>query len=359
MNLSGAFLELGKRFLLHSLFWLVVLLFFTFFFGFEDADFKTVVTFSAFFLPVTIGTTYVFIYRLIPKYLIPKRYLTFTLYSLAAFLISASYITISAFYGIMITVGYGYEEKFPITKSLIYILISVYLVVAIASAFSLLKNNYSAAAKNEELKNRILEAQLKLKEQELQYLKMQIHPHFLFNTLNTIYGLSLTNNQATPEMILQLSDLLDYILYQTRKPLVKLEDEVNHIRNYIDLEKKRFREDLEINFHSDPIPENAQIAPMLLLPFVENSFKHGKGNDGKLKISIELSLDDEIMDFRIINSLGEKTERSDGEGIGLENIQRRLQILYENDHKLKVEDDKDNFRVSLNLNLAKNPTNVR
>ena len=359
MNITGAFLELGKRILLHSLFWLVVLLFFTFFFGFEDADFKTVVTFSVFFLPVTIGTTYAFVYRIIPNYLIPKRYLRFVLYSLAAFLISASYITISAFYGIMITLGYGYQENFPLTKSLIYILISVYLVVAVASAFSLLKNNYSAVAKNEELKNRILEAQLKLKEQELQYLKMQIHPHFLFNTLNTIYGLSLSNNQSTPEMILQLSDLLDYILYQTRKPLVKLEDEVNHIRNYIDLEKKRFREDLEIEFHSDPIPENIQIAPMLLLPFVENSFKHGKGNDGKLKISVELNLNGEIMDFRIVNSLSKKTEESFGEGIGLENIQRRLQILYENEHNLKVEEALDNYRVLLNLNLAKNPTNAR
>ena len=359
MNITGAFLELGKRIILHSLFWLVVLLFFSFFFGFDDADFKTVVTFSLFFLPVTIGTSYFFIYRIIPEYLIPKKYLSFFLYSIAALLISATYITISAFYGMMITLGYGYQENFPLTKSLIYILISVYLVVAVASAFSLLKNNYSAAAKNEELKNRILEAQLKLKEQELQYLKMQIHPHFLFNTLNTIYGLSLSNNQATPEMILQLSDLLDYILYQTKKPLVKLEDEVNHIRNYIHLEKKRFREDLEINLIIDEIPGHIQIAPMLLLPFVENSFKHGKGNDGKLKILIELKLNDEIMDFSIVNSLSEKTETSVGEGIGLENIQRRLQILYENEHSLEVEEKLKNYSVLLNLNLAKKPENAR
>ena len=359
MNIAGAFLELGKRILLHSLFWLVVLLFFTFFFGFENADFKTLVTFSVFFLPVTIGTTYVFVYKIIPDYLIPKKYLNFTLYSLAAFLISASYVTISAFYGLMITLGYGYEQNFPLTKSLIYILISVYLVVTVASAFSLLKNNYLAAAKNEELKNRILEAQLKLKEQELQYLKMQIHPHFLFNTLNTIYGLSLSNNRTTPEMILQLSDLLDYILYQTKKPLVKLEDEINHIRNYIDLEKKRFREDLEIEFHSDTIPENIQIAPMLLLPFVENSFKHGKGSDGKLKISIQLNLNEEIMNFGINNSISNKTESIRGEGIGLENIQRRLQILYENEYQLKVEEKSENYRVVLKLNLAKKPANAR
>lgn len=359
MNIGRAFLELGKKVLLHSLFWLVVLLFFTFFFGFEGASFKTILTFSAFFLPVTIGTTYIFVCKLIPAYLIPKKYLQFTLYSIAAFIISTCYITISAFYGIMITLGYGYQENFPLSKSLIYILISVYLVVAIASAFSLLKYNYSTSAKNEELKNRILEAQLKLKDQELQYLKMQIHPHFLFNTLNTIYGMSLAHNNATPEMILQLSELLDYILYQTKKPLVKLEAEINHIRNYIDLEKKRFRENLEIEFLADKIPENIQIAPMLLLPFVENSFKHGKGNDGKLKISIELKLKEKKLDFRIVNSVEKRTGETSGEGIGLENIRRRLEILYDKNHQLQIENGKTTFTVLLHLNLAKTPADVR
>lgn len=359
MKIAGAFLELGKRILLHSLFWLVVLLFFTFFFGFEGASFKTIITFSAFFLPVTMGTTYVFIYKLIPDYLILKKHLKFFLYSVAAFLISASYITLSAFYGLILTLGYGYQENFPLTKSLIYILISVYLVVAIASAFSLLKYNYSASAKNEELKNRILEAQLKLKEQELQYLKMQIHPHFLFNTLNTIYGLSLTNNKSTPEMILQLSELLDYILYQTKKPLVKLEDEINHIRNYIDLERKRFQDALEIEFNCVHIPSDIEMAPMLLLPFVENSFKHGKGNDGKLKISVYLNLNGDNLDFKIVNSVRNKSEETTGEGIGLENIKRRLEILYENDHHLEIVQRPKSYSVILNLNTSKKPTNVR
>ena len=359
MKIAGAFLELGKRILLHGLFWLVVQLFFTLFFGFEGADFKTVFTFSVFFLPVTIGTTYVFTYRLIPNYLIQKKYLQFTLYSLAAFLISATYITLSAFYGIIMTIGYGYQENFPLTKSLIYILISVYLVVAIASAFSLLKYNYSASAKNEELKNRILEAQLKLKEQELQYLKMQIHPHFLFNTLNTIYGLSLSKSTATPEMILQLSELLDYILYQTKKPLVKLQDEINHIQNYIDLEKKRFREDLEIRFHCDPISEEIKIAPMLLLPFVENSFKHGKGNDGKLEISICIKLEKERLKFKIINSVSAASENSEGKGIGLDNIKRRLNILYGDGYDLKIVNNENEFTVFLNLNTEKTPADVR
>ena len=355
MKLKSIFWGLGKIFLRHSLFWLLVLLFFTFFFGFEDSGFWQVVVFSAFLLPVTIATTYVFIYRIIPEYLIPKRYLLFGLYSFAAILISASYITISAFYGKVLTPGYGNPDSFPITKSLVYILISVYLVVAIASAFSLLKHNYSVAAKNEELKNRILEAQLKLREQELNYLKMQIHPHFLFNSLNTIYGLSLTNHRSASEMILQLSELIDYILYQTKKPLVPLKAEIKHICNYIDLEKKRFQDQLNVDFQMQEVSEDILIAPMLLLPFVENCFKHGRGEDGQLSICLKLKLENEEMLFEISNSKHPDSKNSSEAGIGLDNLKRRLELLYENQYQLQIENKPDIFEVKLILNLSKSP----
>lgn len=359
MKLVKSISKLGKRFLLHLLLWVSVLLFFSFFFGIDGANFETLMIFSAFFLPVTIATTYVFTYNLIPNYLLPKRYLKFGLYAIYTFIISAVFIILSAFYALVIVLDLEWNDQFPISKNLFYIMITIYLVVVIASAFSLLKNNYASVAKNEELKNRILEAQLKLKEQELQYLKMQIHPHFLFNTLNTIYGLSLSKNKKTPEMILQLSELLDYILYQTRKPLVKLEEEISHIRNYIDLEKKRFQEALEIEFDSDKIPSNIELAPMLLLPFVENSFKHGKDQDGKLKISICIKLEAEELNFKIKNSVQSNPEISANEGIGLKNIKRRLDILYSDNYQLNIDNKKRYFSVSLKLNTAKTPTDVR
>lgn len=264
----------------------------------------------------------------------------------------------SSFYGLIISLNLNWTDNFPTSKSLFYIIFTVYLVVVIASAFSLLKYNYSASSKNEELKNRILEAQLKLKEQELEYLKIQIHPHFLFNTLNTIYGLSLSKNEKTPEMILQLADLLDYILYETRKPLVWLKDEVNHITNYINLEKKRFQAALTIEFNCVEIPSTIEVAPMLLLPFIENSFKHGKSSDGKLKISITLNLNNEFLEFAVINSKDSEKSISECKGIGLENIQRRLDILYGNSSELRIEDKKDSFEVFLKLDTAKSPKDV-
>ena len=104
---------------------------------------------------------------------------------------------------------------------------------------------------------------------------MQIHPHFLFNSLNTIYGFALKKSDDAPEMILKLSNLLDYILYQIEKPQVLLTDEINHLMDYVSLEKMRFHDTLDVTFNIENINESTKIAPMLLLPFIENSFKHG------------------------------------------------------------------------------------
>lgn len=359
MKLRKFFSIFGKRILIHISFWICVLFFFSFFFGMDSENSENLIVFSAFFLPVTIATTYTFIYYLIPKFLLPKRYLNFGVYTIYTLIISSVYIIISAFYGLVLALGLQWTDNFPISKSLFYIMISIYLVVAIASAFSLLKYNYSSAAKNEELKNRILEAQLKLREQELQYLKMQIHPHFLFNTLNTIYGFSLSKNEKTPEMILQLSDLLDYILYQTKKPMVKLQDEIDHIMNYINLEKKRFQDALEIDLQIEKISKEIQIAPMLLLPFVENSFKHGKDAEGKLKIKLLLKVEGHFLFFEIENSKDANSYSSEEKGIGLENIKRRLELIYPGNFEMKTENNKHTFKAYLKLNTEKIPKDAR
>src|SRR5690606_19488365 len=178
-------------------------------------------------------------------------------------------------------------------RSLLSMMVLVYLVVILVSAFTLLKQNYSSIAENRALENKFLEAQLKLKEQELHYLKLQVHPHFLFNTLNTLYGHALKKSEETPDMILKLSNLLDYLLYQADKPLVSLGSEIEHIKDYIALEQMRFRDNLHIDLDLPNTIENIEIAPMLLIPFVENTFKHGQPIDGKLRISIRLQADEE------------------------------------------------------------------
>ncbi|WP_179019868.1 sensor histidine kinase [Winogradskyella forsetii] len=345
------FKKLGQG-LLHIIFWCAVLLFYTYFFGVGSNNFSDTLVFSLFLMPITIATTYVSIYKLIPDYLIAKRYYQFVLYSIYTLIISAYLVMVSIFFSLIYISNFEYNDMNPLTRNILFVLTGIYLVTFLASAFKLMKLNIVASKRAQTLETKILETQLKLKEQELKYLKMQIHPHFLFNTLNTMYGFALKKADETPEMILKLSNLLDYLLYQLDKPFVSLNDEIHHIEDYISLEQMRFSDTLSVNFSKHISSGPIEIAPMLLIPFVENSFKHGKIRNGKLEILIDIKATCHKIAFTIQNSSTHASSPS--EGIGLENIKKRLEFLYPNQHQLKIDRDETDYIVALNLNL--NPT---
>ncbi|NAS29851.1 histidine kinase [Flavobacteriaceae bacterium R38] len=349
--LYSLLLKLG----LHIIFWIGILFFYVYFFGYNSTNISYVFTFSCFLMPVTMGTTYTVNYYLIPGYLLPKKYKLFILYSIYTLILSCFIIVLSIFYGLIFLSDLSLEEMPPMSRNIPSILIVVYLVVILVSAFKLLKHNYSSISENKELKNKLLEGQLKLKEQELYYLKMQIHPHFLFNTLNTLYGFALKKAEDTPDMILKLSNLLDYLLYQADKPMVSLEEEIEHIKDYIALEKMRFQNTLCTDFKINGSITHLEIAPMLLIPFVENSFKHGSIIDGKLHITMQLKIKDSTLAFVIENSVkGYEKQNISPEGIGLKNIRKRLELAYPNRHTLKIENSECSFKVSLFINLINN-----
>lgn len=334
---------------LHIIFWCGVLLFYTYLFSADKNDFRYVLSFSLFLMPITIATTYVSIYKLIPDYLIQRRYLFFSLYCFYTLVISTYLIVTSVFFGLIYLPDLEFSNMAPIRRNIVFVAISVYVVVILVSAFKSLKLNLKHTEETKELDNKILETQLKLKEQELNYLKMQIHPHFLFNTLNTIYSFALKKADETPEMILKLSNLLDYLLYQVDRPFVMLTEEINHINDYIELEKIRFNDKLMVSFKIYKTSENLKIAPMILLPFIENSFKHGTIKNGKLNILIDIRCKDEIIWFTIENT--NFSIEDSQKGIGLENIKKRLEILYTNNYTLKIENKNDLFKVILKLNV--------
>ncbi|TPN82156.1 sensor histidine kinase [Aquimarina algicola] len=337
--------------LLHIIFWGIVLFCFTYFFGHNTSNINYVFSFSLFLMPVTIGTTYTVIDLLIPKYLLQKKYFSFLVYCIYTIIISALFIIISLFYGLIFLSSLKFEEMAPLTRSPLFLFIAVYFVVIVASVFRLVQHNYKSNAANQELKHKILEAQLKLKEQELQYLKMQIHPHFLFNTLNTLYGFALKKSEEAPEMILKLSNLLDYLLYQSDKPSVALQEEIHHIEDYIALEKMRFRDTLDITIDIEKINPNISVAPMLFIPFVENSFKHGQLRNQKLSIVITLKIIDNQIKFTIKNSILDQQKNK--EGIGLKNIKKRLLLLYKDQHDLNITIDQHWYMVQLILKHSK------
>ena len=335
--------------LIHLLFWVGVYFFYTYFLGYGSQNTVYVNRFSLFLLPVTIAVSYFFLFFLIPKYLLEKKQGLFILYAVYTFIVSAFLIVLSILYGLVYLVDLKIGNTSPLTKGLPFIILGVYLVVLVVVMLGMVLHNYKSTLKNEDLKNKFLETQLQLKEQELKFLKMQIHPHFLFNTLNTLYGFALKKSDDAPDMILKLSNLLDYILYQVDKPLVLLPDEVNHIEDYISLEKMRFQESLKVSFKKEIHQENIEIAPMLLLPFVENAFKHGLQVDGVLKVDIYLKTTFDSLIFKIVNST--KINEFSKKGIGLENIKKRLEMLYGASYQLDISQTENAFKVELKTPL--------
>lgn len=336
--------------LLHLIFWIGVLFFYTYFFNTNSSNHKNTFQFALFLMPITIATTYVATHKLIPDYLITKRYWRFVLYSSYTFIISLYLLFLSIFFSLIYISNFQYTEMNPLTRNVLIIMTAVYLIVIVVSAFKLLKLNLKQTSRAKTLENKILETQLKLKEQELNYLKMQIHPHFLFNTLNTMYGFALKKANQTPDMILKLSNLLDYLLYQAKKPSVLITEEIAHIKDYIDLEKMRFNDTLDIEFDIDIQNQNITIAPMLLLPFVENSFKHGHLVNGILDVKIKLKANSESIIFQVKNTTSESQDSNPG--IGLENIKKRLELLYPNLYRLQISNDSEIFKVILELNTS-------
>ena len=347
MNLSRL---ISTKFIpVHLLFWIGVWFFFVYFFSYNATDTNYVTWFSSFLLPVTMITTYFVVYFLIPKYLLTKKYLLFIIYSIYTLIISTYLILMTIFVSLIFLSNLNIDQMPPMSKHYVFILILVYLIVLIVSFVHLLSHNFKTESENKELLNKILEAQLQIKDQELQYLKKQIHPHFLFNTLNTIYGFALRQSKATPGIILKLSNLLDYILYQVNKPLVSLNEEVLHIKEYIELEKIRFQDTLKVSFSAEKILEEKQIAPMLLIPFVENAFKHGNLIDGYLNINIEIVLNDNELLFSIENTVKQESNVNISSGIGLDNIKKRLNLIYPDKHQLDIKTKDDWFIVRLSI----------
>jgi len=331
----------------HVLFWIVVYFSFTYFLGYGSVNTLYVNRFTAFLMPITITISYFFYFYLIPNYLLQKKQVLFFLYSIYTFIISIFLIVLSIFYALLFLIDLKPENTSPLTKTLPYIVLGVFFIVLVVISISLILNNYKSIVSNDDLKNKVLKAQLELKEQELKFLKMQVHPHFLFNSLNTIYGFALKKGDEAPEMILKLSNLLDYILYQVEKPSVSLVNELNHLDDYIALEKMRFHDTLNVVFERDSTESETLIAPMLLIPFVENSFKHGSIVNGCLTIIISMSESENSLLFHVKNSVLENKKTTSG--IGLENIKKRLEMLYPNAHRLEITEKNQEFNVKLEI----------
>ncbi len=192
---------------------------------------------------------------------------------------------------------------------------------------------------------------------ELRFLKSQINPHFLFNTLNNLYALTLKKSDKAPEIVLKLSEIMRYMLYECNEKRVLLSKEIQYIHNYLDLERLRQTGNADIRFVTEGHISDQMVAPLLFVPFLENSFKHGLNHhvQGGGFVRIRLSVSGDDMEFFIENSKTEHAPRQEhprSGGIGLTNVRQRLNLLYPEQHTLMVDDDPHRFAVTLHLKMT-------
>jgi LytS/YehU family sensor histidine kinase len=220
-----------------------------------------------------------------------------------------------------------------------------FLVIA-GAAFKLMFDQISLQKKMAELGKEKAEA-------ELNFLKSQINPHFLFNSLNSVYFLIDKNNRDARQALHTFSDMLRYQLYEANGEKIPIEKEINYLQDYVHLQQLRKDENYKVQFNCSPDVKNFSIEPLLLIPFVENAFKHiSHKNDGNNFVKLDLTRSNGYFEFKVENSreLGISTTEQHG-GIGMNNVKRRLELLYPGSHQLDIDNDTNTFKINLKLKI--------
>ena len=282
-------------------------------------------------------------YILLPKFLYKNRYWHFTLYSLLV--IAIVILTEEA----VLEQIYYPETRGRRFLGIFYNLMSTLPTITILVGFKFAWDALIKQREVHELKNYA-------KESELQYLKSQINPHFLFNNINNLYAYAVEQSPKTPDLILELSSVLRYMLYDCRARFVALNKEIEHLKNYINLSTLQIEGRGNVNNTIGNIPENYNIAPLVLSVFIENAFKHSASSQTEnISINIDINVSDNgILNFTCTNSYQSETNVNKlDQGIGLQNVKKRLDLIYPKSHELKISDDNENFKVQLALDLNK------
>ena len=327
-----------QRILSHLLFWLAVMTFFYFVFQ-TNRPLRTLAI-NVGFMPGHLIFVYSLLYVLVPRFIQKKNIYI----SIFIFLVVLFTAILYGRWADTYLLHYSHLNKFWVPRSFPRAIFAFFSVGWIAVSIKLLKYSYFEKETRQQLEKEKLTVELEL-------LKAQLHPHFLFNTLNNLYSLTLEGSSKAPRAVLQLSALLRYMLYECNKPMADLGKEIEVLQTYIALEKFRFRERLEISASFTGDIDSQPIAPLLLLPFVENAVKHGTSEQlDKCWMSLHLHVAKDILTFKLINST-RITEAARTGGLGLPNVRRRLSLLYP-DHQLKIISDEDTFMVSLTLKLS-------
>ncbi len=291
----------------------------------------TVTEFFAFFAFINIPFFYINSEILIPKVFQKK--------GIWAYLLTAMGLIVLIFsFNYLITYLFFKNQYVPRTGPTFQLL----FFLAISTAYRLISDNLKSQQEKKEQETEKLKS-------ELSFLRSQISPHFIFNVLNSIVSLSRRKPERVEPVVVKLSDLMRYMLYESDDAKVSIERESQYLRAYIELQQLRFGDDIQINFQDNHLDESQSIEPMLLIPFVENAFKHGVGMIQNPTIDIELSTENNRLIFEVKNKVNRqfKEVKDSASGIGLANVKRRLELLYPESHQLIIKDEADFYLIHL------------
>ncbi len=297
---------------------------------------------AAFFLTYALAAALIG-YWLMPRFLYHKKYWSF--FGYVVLVVTVVILLEELVLEQIFFPGTRRAKGFP---GVFYSLLDVLPMITILSGF---KFGWDALQKQEQIE----ELKSTVQESELQFLRSQINPHFLFNNLNNLYSHALEGSQKTPEIILELSGLLRYMLYECKEKFVPLSKEIEQLHNFIKLNKLQIENRGSVDFEARDIKPGHKIAPLILIVFIENAFKHSQsGQTENIRIAIDLTMKENVLQFTCTNNYvpTEGLETVDA-GIGLKNVQKRLQLLYPNKHDLKIEENGNSYRVDLSIELSK------
>ena len=334
----------------HILFWLLYFTFNVVRWGFYFGDFSYAISSNLVEFPIHLILVYFNLYYLIPR-LFPKKIAWYIL-SLALAITVVSYLRIILTYQLVTTEiwkesGLTGLELFD-WNYFIEVSIGELYVIGLTMAIKLSIDYVNSIKITKELENKKLEA-------ELSFLRSQMQPHLFFNTLNNLYSLTLTKSEKAPETVLKLADLMSYVIYKGKSKRVALNEEIKHLYDYLDLEKLRYGDRLQSSVEITGKIEDIYIPPLILLPFVENSFKHGNTDSDSFPIDICLCIDNHSLTYMVNNNLSptdiDFNVKDAREGIGLKNTIRRLDLLFKDQYNLEMKKDKTTFNVTLTMPL--------
>jgi len=331
-----------RRWVIHLFFWILVLSFYVIFFGRRNNNYFQTFFFVGLLMPVTIATTYLLNYYLVPRYLMKEHYGLFLLYFLYTLIVSLFGEMMIAMLTFLLIAESNMKYMSPASVDIFFMLAALLVVVFLGMGIKMVLHWRNSKEEYQKLMRDKVEV-------ELRFLKSQLHPHFLFNTLNNLYYLALEKSDKTPGAILALSELLDYVLHETKAEFISLEKELKQVENYIALESLRYEDRISVNVIIEGNVKNKRIAPMMLITLIENSFKHGVTQTiGKAWIKLHLRSEEEKIVVQLENSIRNKKEWTTS-GVGLKNLQNHLELLYGNRGQLKIEYSEESFIVRLEL----------